>query len=65
MVAWLESDEDRVADEVLWGFQKSVYQYKDLKEYLERKEKKKGKGRAKTSEGGASKKKDNRKMSVK
>ena len=65
MVAWLEGDADRLADQVLWGYQKSVYQYKDLKGYLEEKEKKKGKGRAKLSEGGSSKKKDNRKKQVK
>ena len=62
MVAWLEGDADRLADQVLWGYQKSIYQYKD---YLEEKEKKKRKGRAKLSEGGSSKKKDNWKKQVK
>ncbi len=65
MVAWLEGDENRATDKVLWGFQKSIYQYKDLKEYLEKKEKKKGKGRAKANEGGSNKRKGNCKMQVK
>ena len=65
MVKWLEGAEDRLSNDVLWGYDKSSYQFKDLKAYLEQKEKK-GKGKEKEkekgkekSEGGSKKKKGN------
>jgi uncharacterized protein YdcH (DUF465 family) len=68
MIKWLENDNDRSSDEVLWGFKKGSYQFKDLKEYLEQHEKKKGKGKGKgkdeKSEGSSKKKKDKSNMRV-
>ena len=57
MIKWLEGDNDRLSDEVLWGFKKGTYQFKDLKLYLEQNERKKGKGKGK-DEGSSKKKKD-------
>jgi hypothetical protein len=70
MVRWLEGAKDRLSNEVLWGYEKSSYHFRDLKAYLEEREKKgkgKGKGRVKEKlEGGSKKKKgDGRKMQVK
>ena len=66
MLKWLESAEDRLSDEALWGYKKASYQLKDLKAYLEQNEKKKGKGREKVkdvrSEGGSKKKKVGKKQ---
>jgi hypothetical protein len=66
MIKWLENDNDRPSDEVLWGYKKGSYQFKDLKEYLEKHEKKKGKGKGKDekSEGSSKKKKDKLNMRV-
>ena len=69
MLKWLENDEDRLSDEVLWGFKKASYQFKDLRAYLEQNEMKKGKGKGKVKDdksGGSSKKKkkDNSNMRV-
>lgn len=66
MIKWLENDNDRSSDEVLWGFKKGSYQFKDLKVYLEQHEKKKGKGKGKVeqSEGSSKKKKDKLNMRV-
>jgi hypothetical protein len=63
MQNWLEGKEDKLSDEILWGYKKGSYQFKDLKDYLEKKEKKgKGKGKEKSERspkksGGSSKKK--------
>ena len=59
MMKWLENDNDRPSDEVLWGYKKGTYQFKDLMAYLEQREKKKGKGKGKEekSEGSSKKKK--------
>ena len=71
MVKWLEGAEDRLSNDVLWGYEKSSYQFKDLKAYLEKKRKGKGKGKGKGKvkeklEGGSKKKKgDGRNMQVK
>jgi hypothetical protein len=69
MVKWLEGARDRLSNEVLWGYDKSSYQFKDLKEYLEHRERKgKGKGKVKEKlEGGSKKKKkgEGRKTQVK
>ena len=59
--------EDRLSDEVLWGFKKASYQFKDLRAYLEQNEMKKGKGKGKVkddkSDGSSKKKKkDNSNM---
>ena len=66
MVKWLENDNDKPSDEVLWGYKKGSYQFKDLKVYLEQLEKKKGKGKGKDerSEGSSKKKKDKLNMRV-
>ena len=66
MVKWLEGDNDRLSDEVLWGYKKGSYQFKDLKAYLEQHEKRKGKGKGKDekSEGSSKKKKDKLNMRV-
>ena len=56
MIKWLEGEKDRLSDEVLWGYEKGNYQFKDLKLYLEQNEKKKGKGKGK-DEGSSKKKK--------
>ena len=67
MVKRLEGAKDRLSNEVLWGYEKSTYNFKDLKEYLEKKEKT-GKGKAKVKgklEGGSKKKGDGSKMQVK
>ena len=66
MVKWLEGDKDRLPDEVLWGYKKGSYQFKDLKGYLEQHERKKGKGKAKDekAEGSSKKKKDKSNMRV-
>jgi len=62
MLAWLENSSDRPADIVVWGMEKSVYHFKDLEAFLERKEKK-GKSKAKEekrgNEGSSKKKKKN------
>ena len=47
MMKWLENDNDRPSDEVLWGYKKGTYQFKDLMAYLEQHKKKKGKGKEK------------------
>ena len=59
MMKWLGNDNDRPSDEVLWGYKKGTYQFKDLMAYLEQceKKKRKGKGKEEKSEG-SSKKKD-------
>ena len=66
MTKWLECDKDRLSDEALWGFEKPSYQFRDLKEYLEKQEKKRGKGKGKEekSEGSSKKKKDKSNMRV-
>jgi len=66
MIKWLEGDNDRPSDEVVWGYKKGSYQFKDLKAYLEQHEKKKGKGKGKDekSEGSSKKKKDKLNMRV-
>lgn len=66
MIKWLEGDKDRLSDEALWGFEKGSYQFRDLKEYLEKQEKKRGKGKGKEekSEGSSKKKKDKSNMRV-
>jgi hypothetical protein len=69
MLKWLEREKDRLSDEVLWGYKKGSYQFKDLKVYMEQNEKKKGKGKGKVkdekSEGSSKKKKrDDLKMRV-
>lgn len=66
MVKWLEGEEDRPSDEVLWGYKKGSYQFKDLKVYLEQNVKKKGKGKGKDEklEGSSKKKKDKSNMRV-
>ena len=68
MVRWLEGDSDRLSDEVLWGYKKGSYQFKDLQEYLKPHERKKGKGKGKgkdeKSEGKKKKKKDKLNMRV-
>jgi hypothetical protein len=73
MIKWLEGDKDRLSDEVLWGYKKGSYQFKDLKAYLEQHEKKKGKAKGKDekgkgkdekSEGSSKKKKDKSNMQV-
>ena len=46
MIKWLEGERDKPSDEVLWGFKKGSYHFKDLKDYLEQNEKK-GRGKAK------------------
>ena len=67
MVKWLEGAKDRLSNGVLWGYEKSSYQFKDLKVYLQQREKKgKGKGKVKEKLEGSSKKKGgSRKMQVK
>ena len=64
MVKWLEGDKDRLSDEVLWGYKKGSYQFKDLKLYLEQHEKKKEKGKGKDEklDGSSKKKKDKTNM---
>ena len=47
MAKWLEGHEDKPSDEVLWGYKRGTYQFKDLKYYLEENEKKKKKGKGK------------------
>ena len=66
MVKWLEGDKDRLPDEVLWGYKKGSYQFKDLNGYLEQHERKKGKRKAKDekAEGSSKKKKDKSNMQV-
>ena len=66
MISWLEGSKDKPSDEVLWGYKKGTYQFKDLKVYLEQHEKKKGKGKGKDEklEGSSKKKKDKSNMRV-
>ena len=59
MIKWLENEKDRPSDEVLWGYEKGSYHFKDLKAYLVQNEKKKGKGKGRDEKSdGNSKKKD-------
>jgi len=67
MVKWLEGHKDKPSDEVLWGYKRGTYQFKDLKGYLEENEKKKkgkGKGKDEKLEGSSKKKKDKSNMRV-
>ena len=60
--------EDKPSDEVLWGYKRGTYQFKDLKSYLEENEKKKKKGKGKEKdeklEGSSNKRKDKLNMRV-
>jgi hypothetical protein len=47
MLEWLENGpDDRPADKSVWGMEKSIYNFKDLEQFLERKEKR-GRGNRK------------------
>src|ERR1700678_56119 len=65
MVKWLEGEKDRPSDEVLWGYKKGSYQFKDLKLYLDQNGKKgKAKGKDERLESSSKKKKNKSIMRV-
>ena len=62
MLKWLEGEKNRLPDEVLWGFKKGSYNFKDLKVHMEDNQKRgkgKVKGKVKESDGSPKKKKRN------
>ena len=74
MVSWLDKEQEAPSNIALWGFEKAVYHFKDLFDFLELKEKEggklggKGKGKMKAkndSSSGSKKKGDKKKKSSK
>jgi hypothetical protein len=70
MVLWLEKDKDAPSNIGIWGYEKAVYNFKDLFAYIESKGKlgQKGKGKMKAKNesagGSGSKKKTDKKKKV-